>query len=69
MADHDALYHRLFSHPGMVAQLLREFLAGPWVDGLDLDAMERVNTKFHGLSIGEQDYLDGFPGSARVGTP
>ena len=47
MPDHDALYHRLFSHPGMVAQLLREFVSGPWLDGLDLDGMERLNAKFH----------------------
>jgi hypothetical protein len=45
--DHDALYHRLFSHPGMVAQLLREFVAEPWVGELELDGMERVNAKFH----------------------
>ena len=48
MADHDALYHRLFSHAGMVAQLLREFVAEPWLEELDLAAMERVNAKFHG---------------------
>ena len=47
MADHDALYHRLFSDPGMVAQLLLEFVAGPWLDDLDLDGMERLNAKFH----------------------
>lgn len=47
MSDHDALYHRLFSHPGMVAQLLREFVAEPWVADLELDGMERVNTRFH----------------------
>jgi hypothetical protein len=47
MADHDSLYHRLFNHPGMVAQLLREFVAGPWLDDLDLAAMQRLNTKFH----------------------
>ncbi len=46
-ADHDALYHRFFSDPAIVAQLLREFVAGPWLDGLDLDRLERVNTKFH----------------------
>jgi len=45
--DHDALYHRLFSHPGVVAQLLRGFVDGPWLDGLDLDGMERLNAKFH----------------------
>jgi hypothetical protein len=47
MSDHDALYHRLFSHPGMVAQLLREFVAEPWLADLDLYGMERVNAKFH----------------------
>ncbi len=45
--DHDALYHRFFSDPAIVAQLLREFVAGPWLDGLDLDAMERLATTFH----------------------
>jgi hypothetical protein len=45
--DHDAHYHRFFSDPAVVAQLLREFVAGPWLDGLDLDGMERLNTKFH----------------------
>ncbi len=43
--DHDALYHRFFSDPAVVAQLLREFVAGPWLDGLDLEGMERLNTK------------------------
>jgi Putative transposase, YhgA-like/Domain of unknown function (DUF4351) len=47
MADHDSLYHRLFDHPDMVAQLLREFVAGPWLDELDLAGMERLNAKFH----------------------
>lgn len=47
MTDHDSLYHRLFDHPGMVAQLLREFVAEPWLDDLDLDGMERLNAKFH----------------------
>ena len=47
MSDHDALYHRLFSHPGMVAQLLRDFLAEPWLADLDLDGMQRLNAKLH----------------------
>jgi len=51
--DHDALYHRFFSDPAIVAQLLREFVAGPWLVGLDLDGLERVNTKFH-ADTGEQ---------------
>jgi hypothetical protein len=45
--DHDALYHRFFSDPAIVAQLLREFAAGPWLEGLDLDGLERLNATFH----------------------
>jgi hypothetical protein len=47
MAGHDSVYHKIFGHPGMVAQLLREFVAEPWLDALDLDGMERLNAKFH----------------------
>jgi Putative transposase, YhgA-like/Domain of unknown function (DUF4351) len=47
MPDRDSLYHRLFTHPGVVAQLLREFVSGPWLDDLDLDGMKRLNAKFH----------------------
>jgi hypothetical protein len=47
MADHDSVYHKIFGHPGMVSQLLRDFLAEPWLDDLDLDRMERLNAKFH----------------------
>lgn len=45
--DYDGFYRRLFSHPEVVAQLLRSFVDGPWIKDLDLDAMERLNTKFH----------------------
>ena len=47
MPDHNSLYHQIFGHPGMVAQLVRDFVHEPWVADLDLDRMERVNTKFH----------------------
>ena len=47
MAGRDSVYHKIFGHPGMVAQLLRDFVAEPWLDDLDLDAMERLNAKFH----------------------
>jgi hypothetical protein len=47
MSEHDSVYHKLFGHPGMVAQLLSDFLAEPWLDDLDLDGMERPNAKFH----------------------
>jgi hypothetical protein len=54
MPDHDSLYHRLFDHPDMVAQLLREFVAGSRLDDLDLAGMTRENAKFHisGPAIG-----------------
>ncbi len=45
--DHDDLYRRLFSDPQLVAQLVREFVAGPWLEDLDLDAMRPMPTKFH----------------------
>jgi hypothetical protein len=45
--DHDALYHRFFSDSAVVAQLLRDFAASPWLDGLDLAGLERLNTTFH----------------------
>lgn len=46
MQDHDALYRRMFSHPGMVAQLLSGFVEEKWVEDLDLDAMSRMNGDF-----------------------
>jgi hypothetical protein len=47
MPDHDSLYRRLFDHPNMVGELLREFLAGPWLDDLNLDGMTRESATFH----------------------
>jgi hypothetical protein len=47
MAGHDYVYHKLFGHSGMVSQLLRSFVAEPWLNDLDLDGMERLNAKFH----------------------
>ena len=55
MPDYDGLYHRLFSHPRMVAEMLREFVAGPWLDDLDLDGMERLNAKFHAETSERRD--------------
>jgi len=42
-------------HPFMVAELLREFVAGPWLDDLDLDGMERLNAKFHAETSERRD--------------
>ena len=48
MADHDALYHRLFAHPLMVEQVVRDFVPEAMAVGLDFSRMERVAAKFHG---------------------
>ena len=55
MADQDRVYHRLFDHPEMVAQLLREFVAGPWLDDLDLDRMTRENAKYHAATADRRE--------------
>lgn len=39
----------------MVAQLLRDFVAGPWLDDLDLDGMERLNARFHAETSERRD--------------
>ncbi|MBF0604141.1 MAG: Rpn family recombination-promoting nuclease/putative transposase [Nitrospirae bacterium] len=46
MTDHDSIYHRLFSHPGMVMDLLENFLDPTILAELDLSRMTRLNTKF-----------------------
>ncbi len=45
--DQDSIYHRLFSHPVMVEQLVRDFVPEAMAVGLDFARMERVNAKFH----------------------
>ena len=43
----DSLYHRLFSDPVMIEQLVRGFLPAGIADMLDFSRLERVNAKFH----------------------
>jgi predicted transposase/invertase (TIGR01784 family) len=43
VADHDNGYKRLFSHPEMVADLLRGFIREEWVGDLDFSTLERVS--------------------------
>ncbi|MEO5328531.1 MAG: Rpn family recombination-promoting nuclease/putative transposase [Magnetococcus sp. THC-1_WYH] len=59
MADHDGLYHQLYSHPRMMADLIRQFVNEPWVADLDLDHMEAIKSKFHvpGLPKRESDII------------
>lgn len=50
MSSSDALYHRLFSHPLMAEQLVRDFVPEAMSVGLDFAGMERINAKFHDRS-------------------
>ena len=45
--DSDSLYHRLFAHPRMVEELVREFVPEALAAGLDFSGLQRVNPKFH----------------------
>ncbi len=47
MTDHDSLYHRLFSHPLLVEQIVREFVPEAMAAGLDFTRMQKVAAKFH----------------------
>lgn len=70
MPDQDSLYHRLFDHPQMVAQLLREFVAGPWLDDLDLDGMTRENANsMPRQAIGAKATWSGGSPAAMAATP
>ena len=42
MAEHDGGYKLLFSHPEMVADLLRGFVREDWVRDLDFSTLEKV---------------------------
>ena len=43
---HDAAYKRLFSHPQMVEDLLRGFIAGNWTGALDFNTLEKLPAEF-----------------------
>ena len=47
LAESDALYHRLFSHPLMIEQLVRDFVPEATTVGLDFGGLQRVNVTFH----------------------
>jgi len=46
VAEHDNGYKGLFSHPEMVADLLRGFVKEEWVHGLDFATLERVSGSY-----------------------
>lgn len=45
--NHDSVYHRLFSHPKLIEDLLLNFVDEDWVKFVDFSKLERVNAKFH----------------------
>src|SRR5436305_7702664 len=46
VANHDKSYKQLFSHPEMVADLLRGFIREEWVEQLDFSTLEKVSSGF-----------------------
>jgi len=46
MATHDNSYKLLLSHAEMVRDLLLEFVKEEWVQGLDLESLERVSASY-----------------------
>jgi predicted transposase/invertase (TIGR01784 family) len=46
VADHDNGYKRLFSHPEMIADLLRGFVREEWVRDLDFSTLEKVSSSY-----------------------
>jgi len=44
--NYDAAYKHLFDYPGMVRQLLENFIPMDWVKWVDYDKLEKVNASF-----------------------
>ena len=52
---HDRSYHRLFSEPALVEDLIRNFVNEDWVSQLDFKKMQRINAKFHSDALERRD--------------
>ena len=44
--NYDAAYKHLFDYPGMVRQLLENFIAMDWVKWVDYEKLEKINASF-----------------------
>jgi hypothetical protein len=42
MHERDHSYRHLFARPQLIAELVREFVPEPWIQGLDFATLERV---------------------------
>jgi hypothetical protein len=45
--NYDSSYHKVFSNPEMVKDLMQHFVKEGWVAQLDFSTLQRVNAKFH----------------------
>ena len=52
---HDHSYKHLFSHPEMVADLLRGYVREPWVEQLDFTTLTRVNDGYVSDDLRERE--------------
>src|SRR4051812_49236414 len=55
MASHDEGYKLLFSHPRMVEDLLRGFVAGDWVQNLDFSTLEKASGHYVSEDLRERE--------------
>ncbi|MDP2751080.1 MAG: Rpn family recombination-promoting nuclease/putative transposase, partial [Rhodocyclaceae bacterium] len=46
MSDHDASYKHIFSHPEVVADLLRGFVREEWTEQIDYNSLEKINASY-----------------------
>ena len=53
--DHDRSYKLLFSHPEMVADLLRGFVREDWVQRLDFGSLEKVGGSYVADDLRERE--------------
>ena len=44
--NHDSAQKDFFSHKQVVADFLRDYVQQPWVDSVDFDSLERVNSSY-----------------------
>ena len=52
---HDSSYKLLFSHPEMIADLLRGYVRQPWVAQLDFTSLERADGHYVTADLRERE--------------
>ncbi|KOR30013.1 transposase [Achromatium sp. WMS3] len=55
MKTHDPAYKQLFSHPEMVADLMRGYVTETWVQDIDFNTLERVADSFVSKDFRERE--------------